>query len=98
MRYVVRKSVVDILGFLWMSTCVVSMRKELSDYDVENTRDKDGKITRESLDDWLSKNSGDFSEVIDFRASIEDGDESLEFDWGKEPSAEMYWDTFKDEE
>lgn len=89
MRYVVRKSIVRILGGIWWpygATC--AQLKELSAYDVENARDDEGKITRESLDRWVSLHSGDFSSVVDWSASIEDGDETLDFDWEKGEESE----------
>ena len=98
MRYMVRKSVVDVLGRLWMPMSVASLRIELSAYDVENARGEDGRITRESVADWLSKHSGDFSEVLDFRASIEDGDETIELDWARDESECAYCDTLDCEE
>lgn len=50
------------------------------------TRDDDGRITRESLERWLDCHAGDFSEIIDFYASIEDGDLSIDLPWSSEES------------
>lgn len=57
---------------------------ELSAYDVANARDDDGRITRDSIEQWLTKHSGDFQHVIDFSASIEDGGNTVEIAWADE--------------
>lgn len=93
MKYTVRKSYVDILGYIWMPRVVCSLRVNLSLYDIENMRDDDGPITRESLEQWLTMHSGDFSEVIDFSASIEDGNDTLDFPWSSEENEMRYFDT-----
>lgn len=42
MRYMVRKSIVEILGTIWMPMVECGQRQELRSYDVENLRDDDG--------------------------------------------------------
>jgi hypothetical protein len=37
--------------------------------------------------------SGDFSEVLGFAGSIEDGEETRDFDWPNEEIANQYTDT-----
>jgi hypothetical protein len=93
MRYIVRKSYVIILGYIWMPHVLCSLRVDLSSYDLENMRDEDGHITRESIEQWLTAHSGDFSEVVDFSASIEDGDHTLDFPWSSEETQCQYFDT-----
>lgn len=91
MRYMVRKSVVDIIGTIWVPMGpIFAQHKELSSYDVDNMRGQDGKITRDSVEQWLMTNAGDFSSVKDFRASIEDGNETIDIDWqlGEESDCE----------
>lgn len=78
MRYMVRKSIVEILGVIWMPSAECGQVQTLSSYDVENLRDDDGKITRDSVEQWLTTHSGDFANVIDFHASIEDGEDTIE--------------------
>lgn len=91
MKYVVRKSVVCYVGTIWQGlTC--AQDKTLSSYDVENMRDDDGKITRESVENWLGCNSGDFQSIDDFYASIEDGDETIDIEWASEESEMTYND------
>lgn len=99
MRYMVRKSVIDILGGIWMpygAQC--SIRKVLSAYDIENMRDEDGQITRESVEQWVLLNSGDFSTVTDFSASIEDGDHTIDLPWSSEENELAYCDTIAEPE
>ena len=72
------------------ATC--GMTKTLSSYDVENMRDDAGNITRESVDLWLCSNAGDFSSVQDFRASIEDGENTIEIPWATEDGEMAFMD------
>ena len=105
-RYLVRVSYVIILGKIWMPMAPASLRKELSSYDVDNIRgysrhlsgDPNGPITREGLEHWLMLNSGDFSSVDDFTASIEDGDQTRDFPWANDDSEIAYLDTLPEEE
>jgi len=92
MRYIVRRSVVDVYGKLWMPMTPAAQRTELSSYDIDNIRDEDGNITRESVEDWLMGNSGDFSTVVDFSASIEDGDMTIDIPWATEEGEYGYSD------
>lgn len=98
-KYIVRRSYVIILGRLWMPQCMASMYKVLSPYDVENIRaEGDGEIAREAIEQWLTANSGDFSSVVDFVASIEDGEETRYFEWTTEENEIAYLDTLPAEE
>lgn len=91
MKYVVRKSVVQVVGKIWMPNNVpVAQDFELSDYDVNNARDDEGKITRESVQRWLDTHAGDFSSITDFSASIEDGDATIDIPWESEESEMAY--------
>lgn len=93
MRYQVVKSPVYVLGEIWMPTGVpCAMQYDLTSYDVENARDEDGEITRESVEDWLSKNAGDFSRIIDFAANIADGDKDIIIEWADEGNEAVYND------
>jgi hypothetical protein len=93
-RYIVRRSFIDIVGGIWWpygATC--SLRKDLSQYDIDNMRDEDGEITRESVEQWVCLNSGDFSSILDFSASIEDGDRTIDLEWATEDGETAYLDT-----
>jgi len=83
MRYLIRKSIIEVIGEIWLpygALCAQSYT--LSDYDMRNVRDYgDGTITRDAVEHWLAFNSGDFSRVVDFRADLEDGDQTVVFEW-----------------
>jgi len=67
-----------------MPAVTCSQIQTLSGYDVENCRDDEGKITRDSVEQWLTTHSGDFQSVQDFSASIEDGGNTVEIPWATE--------------
>lgn len=90
MRYTVRVSYIDVLGHIWMPNVVASMRYTVRPDDL---RDLEGHITSESINDYLTAHTGDFRDLIDWAASIEDGDETLDFDWSSEDNACAYLDT-----
>ncbi len=92
MKYTVRKSVVDVLGVIWMPMISAAIELELSAYDVGNARDDDGNITRESVGLWLDSHAGDFSGITDFYASIEDGDSTVEIPWESEDNEVAFSD------
>lgn len=63
---------------------------ELSSYDVGSIGEP---ITRETVAEWLSTHSGDFSEVIDFEASIETRDgETVNVPWSSDENEMQYLD------
>ena len=63
----------------------------LTQHDIDNMKDEDDKITRESAERWILLHSGDFQSITDWRADIELSDgTNLIFDWAKEDS-EMYY-------
>jgi hypothetical protein len=90
MKYTVRKSVIRVLGVIWMPSAEGAAEYTLSACDTDNARDDDGNITRDSVSRWLDSRSGDFAEVTDFSASIEDGDETVDIPWDSEDN-EMAW-------
>lgn len=90
MRYTVRKSVVDVVGRIWMPGIVCAQRIELSAYDLDNARDDAGKLTRDSVLDWLGSHAGDFASIIDFQASLEDGDTTVDIPFATE-EGETAW-------
>jgi hypothetical protein len=92
MRYVVQKSVVQVIGHIWMPAVTAAMEYQLSSYDVENARDENGLLTRESVSDWLARNAGDFQSVADFRADLADGDRDVVIEWSDEESELTYSD------
>ena len=87
MRYVVRKSIVRIVGKIWQlipAGMVCAQTLEMSDYDLGNATDDEGNITRNSLLSWLDTHAGDFASIDDFSASLEVGDDTVEIPWASE--------------
>jgi len=84
MKYTMRVSYVDVVGNGWMPRCPMATRYTLTSSDVDNARDDEGKITRESVELWLGSHSGDFSSVTDFSASLEDGEATVDIPWAEE--------------
>lgn len=97
MRYQVSVSYVDVLGYIWMPHGLGSQRLKLSAYDLDNIQN-DGAITREDVEQWLTMHTGDFSNVVDFNASIEWNGETLDFPWTTEDNEMAYCDTLRDSE
>lgn len=99
MKYVVRKSVIWLVGYIWMPMGVpCGQCLTLDGYDVENARDAEGKITRESVEQWLATNAGDFREITDFSASIEDNDQTVDIPWATEAGELAYADSTSGED
>lgn len=93
MRYTVRKSVVYVVGRIWIPAgAVCGQEIVLDSYALENAADENRKHTRESLQNWLDCNAGDFSEIVDFSASLEVGDDTIEIPWATENGEFMYLD------
>lgn len=91
MRYTVRKSIVQIIGYIWMPSNVLCAQEQtLSESDLANIREYgDGEITREAIEQWITTHAGDFSQVKDFMASFEVGEETLDFPWAQGEDSEM---------
>lgn len=92
MKYVIKVSYIEILGYIWMPRILCGQKLNITDYDIRNMKNDEGKITREEVEDWLTKNAGDFSEIVDFSASIEDGEESINIEWLDEENYLQYTD------
>lgn len=78
------RSEINVLGTMWMPSAPGAMQMQPTTHDIGNMRDDDGKITRESVSLWLDSHAGDFSGIIDFYASIEDGPITVEIPWAGE--------------
>ena len=91
MRYTVVESILQVIGEPWGGG-TGSYQYTLKPKDLEQMK-RDGVFRRELISSWANSqlNTGDFSNVLDWRAEIEDGDETLEFDWNDSGSAEL-WD------
>ena len=79
MRYTTVVSTVDFIGYIWMPNTLCAQSVTLSSHDLENV----GEWTRENVERWLMLHSGDFQEVVDFRA---EGAKDWESDWKDEES------------
>src|SRR3990172_6361796 len=99
---------IEVVGNIWQpGVGLCAMTYTLRPYDVGNIRGRmlartgvtDGlmpPITRDDVQDWLDANAGDFQNVNDFRAVIDDGPlpacglcghikrQALVFDWASE--------------
>jgi hypothetical protein len=84
--YTVRKDYVDVIGRLWMPATVAASRIALSSYDLGNMLEDEDDPTRDEIEAWLATHSGDFSEILDFAASIG----TKEIPWADEES-ELTW-------
>ena len=82
MKYTVRKSIIQVIGNIWQpGVGLCAMDYTLSAYDLDNARDDDGELTRESVEHWVMLHSGDFQSIKDFHASLEDGPDSIDIPW-----------------
>lgn len=86
------KSYVEVLGRIWMPAVMAAQHINLRQYDIDNMRDDDGKITRDSLEDWLGSNTGDLQSIYDFSATIKDGESVIQIDWENEENAFEFFD------
>ena len=98
MKYIVCKSVIYVVGHLWMPDIIASQQITVSAYDVRYLRDDRGKITRESVEQWLGTHTGNFQFIHDFSASIEDGDNTVDIPWASEDGELEYLDTLPSED
>ncbi len=82
---------INVLGKLWYGQ-IAATTYPLNSFQIESIRTyRDGAfISRDAVEKWLIRNSGDFQEIIDFSVTIGDG----EFDssWEKEESEWMFCD------
>jgi hypothetical protein len=95
MRYTVRKSVILVLGRIWMPDTEAGTIYELNAYDVGNI---ERPITKETVEAWLCTHSGDFQSVIDFSASIESEEGTTEIPWNTEENELTFNDCLYGEE
>lgn len=91
-KRVIRSSEVYVLGRIWMPMVPGATTIQLSDYDIKNLEREDGKITRRSVESWLGTHAGDFSEILDFSASIEDGEVTVDLPWANEDNGQQWGD------
>ena len=81
MRYTVESNFVDVLGHIWQpGVGLCHYRYNLTPSDVEQI----GEFTRENVRTWLNSHAGDFSEIVDFQATI--GEDWIHFEQSKNES------------
>lgn len=89
-RYVVTVNQIEVIGHIWQpGVGVCAMTYSLSRYDLENL----GELTRDNVEQWLMHHSGDFQEVVDFRADIGD----WESPWTSEDNEYTFLDCTSEE-
>jgi hypothetical protein len=64
--YTVHKSIIQVLGRIWLPPVVCAMDIELGEYEIGNMITLD----REGVLNYLYTHCGDFQEIIDFRADL----------------------------
>lgn len=97
MKYTVIKSVISVIGPIWMPFGMVcAMDYDLDSYQMgnllANVEEGEG-LSRDHVERWLALNSGDFQNVIDFRADLElpDGT-NFTSEWESEESESHFSD------
>lgn len=88
MRYTVTTQVVQVIGNLWMPDTVAAMQYSLSPYDLANMDPKN----RDDVERWVMLHTGDFQNIIDFRADFTIDDKSVIHEWANEESESTYSD------
>jgi hypothetical protein len=91
MKYTVRKSIIHVVGKTWGGH-TAAMSYTLSDTDVRHCKDDQGRLTPTSVGYWLRNNSGDFQDLTDWAASLEDGDDTVDIPWSTEAGELAFYD------
>lgn len=98
MRYMIRKSVINVIGKIWMPSVVTTYTYEPDSIDVRlYLTDEAGNVTRDSVARYLDTHAGDFAEIIDFEASIEHDDQTIDIPWSHEDSEDTFLDATQGE-
>jgi len=91
MKLLIKKSVVWVVGHIWMPNTQSAYQYELTSHDISNIAEN-GTITRDNVEQWINSHCGDFRTIEDFSASIELGEDTLDFPWENEDSECIYND------
>lgn len=96
MKYTVTKSIIQVVGKIWLPAITCAMEYELDSYKLGNLLaevEENESLTREHVERWLATNSGDFQSIEDFRADLElpDGS-SFTSDWENEENELTFMD------
>ena len=84
MQYTVTKNIIQVIGYIWLPSTMAAMEYTLDDRDLERYSISKDNPTREDIERWISTNTGDFSNIVDYRADI--GTAKV-LDW-KDPESE----------
>lgn len=86
MRYTVTKQIVQVIGHIWqpdVGVCATSISLDV-DWMQANGYDP---ASRDDVEQWiLLHNTGDFRQVLDWRADLHIGDTHVVHDWASEDS------------
>lgn len=93
MRYTVTKQRLQIVGRLWLGG-TAAMAKDLTAYDMTNIGDASD---RAAVQRWVDTHSGDFQEVIDWRADFHAGAKHVVHEWQDADSEFTYSDCMNGE-
>lgn len=83
-----------VIGHIWMPSTMAAYEYSLSSYDLKNI----GEFTRENVEDWLAAHTGDFRDIVDFRAfngslcCPENSTPTIELDWEDPESEAVFLD------
>ena len=70
MQYLTTKNIIQVIGKIWMPNSTCAMEYTLNKSDLEQYGIDLQNPTKESIERWISTNTGDFSSIEDFRADI----------------------------
>ena len=70
MQYTVTKNIIQVIGYIWMPRTMAAMEYTLDNRDLERYSISKDNPTREDIERWISTNTGDFSNIVDYRADI----------------------------
>jgi len=92
MKYTIRKSIIEVVGNIWQPGAPpCCMEYTLSDAQMKECR-LQGLIfhPREVIANWLKHNAGDFQDILDFHASLEVEETTLEIPWESEDNEILF--------
>ncbi len=98
MRYTRVVSQIQVVGHIWQPGLgLCAMNYTISISDLRNMLERAEKfsivdLTREDVEAWLALHSGDFHEILDFRADLSYGDEDKVIEWVSEDNECIYND------
>jgi hypothetical protein len=89
--YTVYENYIDVVGYGWYNQ-PISLTIKLQQHDVENMKDNNQQITRDSIQSWLDCHVRDFQSITDFYALIDNA--GIEIPWNKSEDELIDWEHF----